>query len=131
MSASLFFFFFFSFFFFNDTATTEIYTLSLHDALPICQQQEERLFQLVYFEIEANDSDINGGEPIYIADKCIGITTSGDYGHFVKKSLGFGYVKPDNSLPGTELYIDLLGDRCRATVLKDPIYDPHNERLKG
>ena len=27
---------FFSFFF-NDTATTEIYTLSLHDALPICQ----------------------------------------------------------------------------------------------
>src|SRR5256885_1576529 len=37
----LFFFFlvlslsFFFFFFFNDTATTEIYTLSLHDALPI------------------------------------------------------------------------------------------------
>src|SRR5438132_6009892 len=29
------FFFLFSFFFFNDTATTEIYTLSLHDALPI------------------------------------------------------------------------------------------------
>src|SRR3712207_7127645 len=26
----------FSVFFFNDTATTEIYTLSLHDALPIC-----------------------------------------------------------------------------------------------
>src|SRR6266571_9413643 len=30
------FFFFFFFFFFKDTATTEIYTLSLHDALPIC-----------------------------------------------------------------------------------------------
>src|SRR6266496_6788455 len=29
------FFIFFVFFFFNDTATTEIYTLSLHDALPI------------------------------------------------------------------------------------------------
>src|SRR2546426_11840692 len=26
------------FFFFNDTATTEIYTLSLHDALPICER---------------------------------------------------------------------------------------------
>src|SRR2546426_12841291 len=41
-STCLFFFFiifpcllFFFFFFFNDTATTEIYTLSLHDALPI------------------------------------------------------------------------------------------------
>src|SRR4030066_2197501 len=34
MPVSLFFFFFF----FNDTATTEIYTLSLHDALPISPQ---------------------------------------------------------------------------------------------
>src|SRR5256885_11527637 len=29
----------FSFFFFNDTATTEIYTLSLHDALPISRHR--------------------------------------------------------------------------------------------
>src|SRR5438477_12924773 len=29
----------FLFFFFNDTATTEIYTLSLHDALPICRSR--------------------------------------------------------------------------------------------
>src|SRR5256885_12453245 len=29
-------------FFFNDTATTEIYTLSLHDALPICVELIER-----------------------------------------------------------------------------------------
>src|SRR5438105_9507313 len=28
----------FTLFFFNDTATTEIYTLSLHDALPICER---------------------------------------------------------------------------------------------
>src|SRR5256885_16596522 len=34
MSSLLFFFFFF-----NDTATTEIYTLSLHDALPICARR--------------------------------------------------------------------------------------------
>src|SRR2546427_13027413 len=40
---------FFFFFFFNDTATTEIYTLSLHDALPIsflfwgCPAQSVRL----------------------------------------------------------------------------------------
>src|SRR5256885_12712274 len=30
------------FFFFNDTATTEIYTLSLHDALPICQEGDRQ-----------------------------------------------------------------------------------------
>src|SRR5256886_4096409 len=32
-----------AFFFFNDTATTEIYTLSLHDALPILHLGEHRL----------------------------------------------------------------------------------------
>src|SRR2546429_4506774 len=32
---------FFLFFFFNDTATTEIYTLSLHDALPICLRRTQ------------------------------------------------------------------------------------------
>src|SRR2546425_13164739 len=33
---------FFFFFFFNDTATTEIYTLSLHDALPISDRLSKR-----------------------------------------------------------------------------------------
>src|SRR2546426_11235456 len=37
MSLSLFFFFFF-----NDTATTEIYTLSLHDALPIYEEESDQ-----------------------------------------------------------------------------------------
>src|SRR3712207_8822103 len=32
-------------FFFNDTATTEIYTLSLHDALPICSGGSGRPFR--------------------------------------------------------------------------------------
>src|SRR2546427_6090726 len=31
------------FFFFNDTATTEIYTLSLHDALPISEAEHEEV----------------------------------------------------------------------------------------
>src|SRR6266436_1982217 len=59
MPYSFFLFVCFFFFFFNDTATTEIYTLSLHDALPIPRQrhrkrrgrrqerQAERLDQLV------------------------------------------------------------------------------------
>src|SRR2546430_14702207 len=36
--------YFFFFFFFNDTATTEIYTLSLHDALPISNAVDIRHF---------------------------------------------------------------------------------------
>src|SRR5438094_2143092 len=45
----------FLFFFFNDTATTEIYTLSLHDALPIYQRDQmiERLPQRQARQIHA------------------------------------------------------------------------------
>src|SRR5574344_3012837 len=38
------------FFFFNDTATTEIYTLSLHDALPICREE------IPYVQIQLHDA---------------------------------------------------------------------------
>src|SRR6266571_7869719 len=41
-------FFFFFFFFFNDTATTEIYTLSLHDALPISHVRRRAVQRLVW-----------------------------------------------------------------------------------
>src|SRR2546430_13726677 len=42
------------FFFFNDTATTEIYTLSLHDALPISRLQRKRTL-IHYHSGEARD----------------------------------------------------------------------------
>src|SRR5256885_6521613 len=59
----------FFFFFFNDTATTEIYTLSLHDALPISfngqRQVVERpdlfLFPEAGFIIFGHFADLNGG----------------------------------------------------------------------
>jgi dimethylglycine dehydrogenase len=95
------------------------------------QQEEGRSIQLIYFEVDADDSDTRGAEPIFSGDECVGITTSGGYGHAVQKSLGFGYVDLANAKPGTELAIDLLGKRCRATVLKDPVYDPANDRLRA
>src|SRR6266571_9185433 len=44
-------YFFSMFFFFNDTATTEIYTLSLHDALPISRREAARLLGLEHVPI--------------------------------------------------------------------------------
>src|SRR2546427_6183055 len=44
------------YFFFNDTATTEIYTLSLHDALPICSAVEESTAS----SAEETGVDVNG-----------------------------------------------------------------------
>src|SRR2546426_12196767 len=48
---------FFFFFFFNDTATTEIYTLSLHDALPI----SAAAFDWVGARVDLNDETLRDG----------------------------------------------------------------------
>src|SRR2546430_6237978 len=46
------------FFFFNDTATTEIYTLSLHDALPISGAPVEVVVEKVAVDLEREHGDI-------------------------------------------------------------------------
>src|SRR5439155_21630903 len=43
-------------FFFNDPATTEIYTLSLHDALPICKQNVNYL--KIYGNVDVRQVDL-------------------------------------------------------------------------
>src|SRR3712207_9315372 len=47
------FFILFVFFFFNDTATTEIYTLSLHDALPIFNPGKSDIVRDLYIPLLA------------------------------------------------------------------------------
>src|SRR5258705_10163506 len=54
---------FFFFFFFNDTATTEIYTLSLHDALPIYALAAVLLHDLVFDAREDLDVDDDAFHP--------------------------------------------------------------------
>ena len=100
-------------------------------AATVAQQDEQRTLQLIYFEVDAGDADVRGNEPIYVGADCVGLTTSGGYGHAVGKSLGFGYVTPELAAPDTELDIGLLDTRCKARVLQEPAYDPANERLRS
>ena len=46
-------------------------------------------------------------------------------------SLGFGYVDTENSNPGSELAVDLVGSRCAVEVLSEPVYDPQNDKLRA
>src|SRR2546421_1319419 len=49
----------FFFFFFNDTATTEIYTLSLHDALPIFSEVDKKVIYEVYKRLRPYDGQVD------------------------------------------------------------------------
>lgn len=86
---------------------------------------------LVTLEIAAVDFDAAGGEPVFAADRAIGVTTSGGYGHATGRSLAFAYVDSGFDAPGTSLEVALLGERRRATVLAAPVYDPRNLRPRA
>src|SRR2546426_8417002 len=58
-------------FFFNDTATTEIYTLSLHDALPICQRVQMQLGDVTIDHFRRHSLAASGsqGVPAEVVDR--------------------------------------------------------------
>jgi dimethylglycine dehydrogenase len=93
--------------------------------------QEGIQSRLVYVEVAAGDADVRGGEPLFAGDRVIGVTTSGGYGHTVKKSLAFAFVAPGFARPGSAFDVEILGERHRAIVLAEPVYDPKNLRLKS
>jgi dimethylglycine dehydrogenase len=92
--------------------------------------QAPRPLRIVYTEVEASDTDSRGGEPVMLGDRCIGIATSGAYGHRVQKSLAFACVAPEHASPGTTFEMLIQGERRRATVLAGPAYDPDNLRMR-
>jgi len=94
------------------------------------QAGSERPLKIVYVEVDAGDTDARGGEPVFDADRCIGVTTSGAYGHRVKKSLAFACVPPQHAAPGSTFELLIQGERRRATVLEHAAFDPANSRMR-
>jgi dimethylglycine dehydrogenase len=94
-------------------------------------QQTARPLKIVYTEIQATDTDARGGEPILVGDRCIGVTTSGAYGHRVRKSLAFACVDTEFAAPGSAFEVLIQGERRAATVLNAAAFDPDNARMRG
>ena len=81
---------------------------------------------------DTTDADAIGGNPIMLPDgEVIGRATSGGYGFRLDKSLALAMVRPDLAGVGTELMIDILDQRLRATVIGESPYDPDNEKLRA
>jgi len=78
------------------------------------------------------DADAIGGNPIMLPDgQVIGRATSGGYGFRLEKSLALAMVRTDLATVGTELMIDILDKRFRATILEESPYDSENQRLRA
>ena len=87
--------------------------------------------KIVYLEVDVDNADPRGNEPVYYNDKIVGVVTSGGYGFRVKKSLAFAYVNSDLATEGQEFLISIQGQKRKAKVLHLPAYDPENKKLKS
>ncbi len=100
------------------------------DAL-VKQKQEGVPQRFITLEVDVDEADPLGNEPIYRGEALVGRATAGAYGHVVKKSLALAYVKPETASVGTALEIEILGKRHRATVIEESPWDPENKRLRA
>lgn len=85
----------------------------------------------VYGEMDADDADCRGNEPVVVDGRTIGLTTSGAWGHTVAKSLFFAYVEPEFAVAGSTFDIQIMGQNRSARVLDQPAWDPSSQRLRA
>lgn len=81
--------------------------------------------------VEAHDADAAPVSIVYRGGQAVGLVTSGGYGYRLRQSIALAYVRTDLTAPGTELEVEILGERRRATVAREPLYDPENLRLRA
>ena len=98
------------------------------DAL-LAQKEAGLKRRLECFALETPLS-VYGGEAMIANGKVIGMTTSGDFGHSVGRSLVLGYV-PREYFGQNTMEIEAFGRRSLATRVEGCIYDPKNERVRA
>ncbi|WP_170479185.1 GcvT family protein [Ruegeria arenilitoris] len=94
------------------------------------QQGVKKAF--VTLTVDAGDCDAPYMSCIWQNGEIVGETTSGAWGYRVGKSIALGMIKSELANPGTELEVEIYGEKHRAVVEQDqPLWDPENERLRA
>lgn len=100
-------------------------------ALLAAQESGATQNKLVLLQVDAEEADALGDEPIVKEGKVVGRVTSGGYGHRTEKSLALAYISSEYARLGSEVSVEILNKPCEARVVSSPLYDPSNMRLRG
>lgn len=96
------------------------------------EKQQGRKKAFVTLIVDAGDADAPYMSSIWHDGKVVGETTSGAWGYRVNASVALGMVRVDLAVAGTEVEVEIYGQRHRAVVQEDqPLWDPQNERLRA
>jgi len=87
--------------------------------------------KLVVMTIDCDLAPAHSGDSIYVGDKLMGTITSGAYGHRVKKNIAYAFVEPELSEKGTNIEVEILGQKYPAVVTESCLYDPENNLVRS
>jgi len=88
--------------------------------------------RFVTLTIDAGAADAPYMSTLWQGDTVVGETTSGGWGYRVGQSIALGMLRTDLAAPGTEIEVDIYGERRKAVVQPDqPLWDPQNERIRA
>lgn len=79
---------------------------------------------------EPGTADAQAFSIVHRGAERVGLVTSGTWSFTLGQSVALAYVRGDLAAPGTQLTIDILGERRSATVQSVPLFDPGNQRLR-
>jgi dimethylglycine dehydrogenase len=96
------------------------------------EKEEGGTLRRVSMIVDAADADVLGDEPIWYGGKVVGWVTSGGYAHYVDKSLAQGYVPRELAGERADgaFEIEIIGDRRKATIIPEPLFDPQGKRMR-
>jgi dimethylglycine dehydrogenase len=98
----------------------------------LADRNAEHEHKLVALEVDSDDADVWGYEPIWHGDEYVGFVTSGAYGHTVNKSLALAYVKtPYLNLSDGDFSVHVVDQRRPASILPEAAYDPSGSRMRN
>jgi dimethylglycine dehydrogenase len=98
----------------------------------LTEKQQGVAKRFVQLRVEANGADAPYMSTLWHEGAVVGETTSGGWGYRVDGSVALGMLKTELATPGTEIEVEIYGERCRAVVQPDaPMWDPENERLRA
>ena len=96
------------------------------------QKQQGVTKKFVTLIVEAGECDAPYMSTLWHDGQVVGETTSGGWGHRINKSIALGMLKVELTEPGSEVEVEIYGERFKATVQEDkPLWDPENERLRA
>ena len=87
--------------------------------------------RLVTLSVDVGDADVISDEPIWKGDQVVGWVTSGGYAHHSATSVALGYVAADAFDEAADYAIEIIGEKCPARILSDPLFDPTGDRMRG